>query len=692
MTARAESAGRRTAIGAVLFIATLLLFSRAGTNGFVNYDDPEYVTKNDHVRAGMSLAGIRWALTSGAASNWHPLTWISHLADGSLFGLDARGHHLTSVLLHAVNAWLLFAALWRLTRAWWPSAMGAALFAWHPLRVESVAWIAERKDVLSGFFFFLTLWAYAIYVERRRAGGRMAARYYWSAVGACALGLMAKPMLVTTPCVLLLLDFWPLRRIRGLPPESAPPSSLKQEPGGGTAQRMAIGTLFLEKLPFFALAVGSSVVTYLVQKEGGSVSVALGFGARLANAVVALARYVGKIFWPIDLAVLYPHPGSWSAAAVAGSILLVAVLTAFAWVQRTKRPWAAVGWLWFVGTLVPVLGLVQVGLQSMADRYTYIPGVGLQLAVVWAGFEVVRGTRMTRAAGIAAVVLGGALMSLTWRQLGVWKDSYTLFDHAIAVTEDNYLAYNNRGLFQFENGRREEGMADYRRALAINPAYPDAKNNLGHALAETGRAAEAVPFYRAALRARPDHSEIRNNLGNALSDIGAVDEAIEHYEFVLTRQPRHVNALNGLGVALAMKGRLADALARFDTVLQLEPNNVSAHSNRGNACAMLGRADEAIRHYRRALALAGDDARTYYNLANVLRGQGQLAAAADNYQRAVQLQPVNPDAHASLGFVLAQLGRRETAIQHLRTALQQRPEFPQAKAWLDTVSAASPAK
>ncbi len=689
MNAPADEGRRPLAIGVVLFVMTLLFFARACGHDFVNYDDPDYVTKNEHVTAGLTAAGVRWAWSTGAVSNWHPLTWMSHMADVSLFGLEPRGHHFISILGHALNASVLFAALWRLTRALWPSALCAALFAWHPLRVESVAWVAERKDVLSGFFGFVTLWAYAHYVEHRRAGEPVAVRYYALALGAFALGLTAKPMLVTLPCVLLLLDYWPLRRFAGaLTLSSAVRSRTRAHEH---ALRNGVAALWAEKLPFFALAAASSVVTYLVQKEGGSVSAALGGGARVANALVAIARYIGAFFWPGSLAVLYPHPGSWPVPATFAAFVLLAGITVVAWRQRVERPWIVVGWLWFVGTLVPVLGLVQVGLQAMADRYTYLPIVGLQLAVIWTLRDVVGGMRPRWAAG-AAVVVTIVLAGLTWSQLGHWRNSGRLFDHALAVTKNNYLAYNNRGLFHFEAGRVEAGIADYRRSLAINPAYPDANNNLGHALAQAGRPAEAIPYYRTALRAKPDHLEIRNNLGNALSDIGGVDEAMAHYEFVLSRQPRHVNALNGYGVALAMKGRPEEALVRFDAALKIDPTNVSAHSNRGNACAMLGRSDEAIQHYRNALALAGDDARTYYNLGNVFSGRKEWVAAAENYRRALKLQLLNPDAHAALGLALAQVGEREVALQHLRTALQQRPDFPQAKAWLEAVSAMSAAK
>ncbi len=356
----------RAAICAVLFAGTWLFFGRALGHDFVNYDDPDYVTANAQVQAGLTWETVKWALQSGEASNWHPLTWVSHALDVSLFGLNPRGHHATSVFWHAVNAVMAFLALRRLTGATAASAFFAALFAWHPLRVESVAWVSERKDVLSGFFFFAVLWVYAVYVERRREGRAAATgRAYAGLVATLALGLMAKPMLVTLPCVLLLLDFWPLRRTAWIA-GGAPP-----------VRTESTAWLVLEKVPLFLLVAASSYVTYRVQSAGGAVTEALGLGARLANATVAAVRYLGSFLWPTDLAVLYPHPGHWPARQVAAAAAVLVLLTAAAGWQLRRRPWLAVGWCWFLGTLVPVAGIVQVGLQSRADRYTYIPMLGV---------------------------------------------------------------------------------------------------------------------------------------------------------------------------------------------------------------------------------------------------------------------------------------------------------------------------
>jgi tetratricopeptide (TPR) repeat protein len=656
------------AIAAGLFLATALLFARAIGGDFVNYDDPGYVTDNARVRAGLSAEGLAWALRSGEQSNWHPLTWVSHQLDATLFGLDPRGHHTTSVLLHALNAALAFLALRRLTGAMWTSALCAAWFAWHPLRVESVAWVAERKDVLSGFFFFATLWAYAGYAERRREQRPGAGRFYALTLATLALGLMAKPMLVTLPCLLLLLDFWPLRRI----------GAEKGEP---------LARLVVEKLPFFALAAVSSYVTYRVQSGGGSVTEALSLSDRLANAVVAVVRYLGQLAWPFDLAAIYPHPGQWPARQVGASAAIVAALTALALGQWRRRPWVAVGWLWFLGTLVPVIGLVQVGLQSMADRYTYLTVLGVQIAILWTvrtwADSASPGARRMALALAAVVLLGGAARA--WDQIGVWKNSFTLFDHALRVTEKNYVAHDNRGLHLFQSGKVAEAIADYRASLAINPGYFTANNNLGHALAELGRPAEALPHYRAALAQQPDHLEVRNNLANALSDLNQLPEAMEHYAFVRARAPRHANALNGSAVVLAMQGQPQEAKARLEESLRLAPDNASALNNLGNVCAMLGERDAAIRHYRRAAELKPGDGFGFFQAGALLLQQEKFAEAADNFSRALALKPANPDAHAHLGLALARLGRRDEALRALRTALQQKPDHAQARAWLQAI-------
>lgn len=678
--AKVVSATKVRLIACALFLGTLLLFARAIGHDFVNYDDPDYVTANAHVKAGLNGETIRWAMTSGEASNWHPLTWMSHALDVTIFGLNPHGHHATSVVWHALNGLLAFLAVRRLTGALWTSAFFAALFAWHPLRVESVAWVSERKDVLSGFFWFAVLWLYAIYVERRRAGGGGSGtwRIYAITLVAFALGLMAKPMLVTLPCVLLLLDFWPLGRTKWWTVPVVPAERNTE----------TVAWLVAEKAPFFLLVVISSVVTYLVQRSGGSVSSVLTLDARLANAVVAVVRYLGKFLMPVDLAVLYPHPGHWAAGKVAAALVVTVMLTAGAVWQWRRRPWISVGWFWFLGTLVPVIGLVQVGLQSMADRYTYLPMLGVQLVMLWTVRERAMSPGTRKAWAWAGVVVLVFCAVATTRQIGAWGNSLTLFDRAVAVTTGNYVAHDNRGLYLFKAGRVDEAMQDYREALAINPGYLNANNNLGHALSELGRPAEAVPLYRVALKAQLNHIEVRNNLANALSDLGQLAEATEHYDFVLARQPQHANALNGSAVVLAMQNRPAEAKARLEQALRVAPDNASAHANLGNVCSMLGLKEEALGRYRRAIDLNPKDAHTRYIVAALLNEQGKFSEAVEMLQRSLVLRPNHPDALAQLGLALVRVGRSDEGLRAWRAALQVQPSHAQAAAWLKAATEA----
>jgi tetratricopeptide (TPR) repeat protein len=545
---------RRTiAVSAALFLGTLLVFSRAIGNDFVNYDDPIYVTENPPVQAGLTLQGIRWALTTGAAANWHPLTWISHMADWSVFEDDPRGHHAVSVVWHSLNTILVFLLFRRLTNAFWLSAFSAALFAWHPLRVESVAWIAERKDVLSGFFGLFALWSYVVYAQQRGA------KWYWLSLGTFVLGLLAKPMLVTLPLIMLLLDIWPLQRFHSAPR--------------------------LEKLPFFLLAAGSCAITLVVQHAGGSISGVLPLPARIASAFVAVVDYVEKFIWPNDLAVLYPHPGFWPATTVVTSIMLFVLVTAAALSQFRVRPWLSIGWFWFLILLLPVLGFVQIGLHYMADRYTYLPILGLQLALLP---FFTKSSRPILA--LAAVAVLSACVFRTWSQLGVWKNSFNLFDHALSVTHDNYLAYNNRGLFFDRAGRLDKALADYEQSLALNPHYAEANNNLGQALTEHGRPRDGLAMFRAALEANPNLLAAHNNLGNALADDGKAAEALPHYDFVLAREPWNVSALSNSGIALSMMGRYPEAIGRLQKAVQLAPDNLNAQRNLAKARAMMEQA------------------------------------------------------------------------------------------------------
>jgi tetratricopeptide (TPR) repeat protein len=638
------------------------------------------------------------------------------MLDLQLFGDKPGAQHLVSVGFHIANALLLFLLLRRITGALWRSFMVAALFALHPLHVESVAWVSERKDVLSVFFFLLTLGAYVRYAEARMPQPETATTHhatrtivhssrftfhvspsapsfwYLLALLCFALGLMSKPMLVTVPFVLLLLDYWPLGRMQN------GECRVKNAEASDTlcASRFTfhvsrnVFPLLLEKAPFFVLVATSSVVTFIVQRKGGAVSTVLSLGARVANALVAYVRYLSKMFWPSDLSILYPHPGHWPTWHVAGAaVLLLAICVVVALLAR-RQPFLAVGWLWFCGTLVPVSGLVQVGIQSMADRYTYLPLIGVFIMLVWGIVEWLPNRPWrTELLAVASFLVLAACTLLTVRQIHFWRDSEALFGHAVKVTRDNYLAYNNLGFYLNSLGRKTEAMENYRQALKINPAYEDALNNLGYALAEQKKYLEAIPLYEAALRVRPNHVEVHNNLGNALSEIGKIDEAVKHYLIVLQQQPDHADANNNLGIALAMQGKLDEAVPHFLIAIRSNPKYASAHSNLGNAFAVQHKLDDAIKEYREALRLKPEDAQAHNNLGNALTEQGRVEEAIGQYREALRLNADNPEAHFNLGIALLRQNKLDEALIHFTEALRLKPNYPEARKQLDSLTGRS---
>ena len=556
-----------------LLMATIAVFWQVRGHDFVSYDDNLYVTQNPHVQSGLTADSVIWAFTSGQASNWHPLTWLSHMLDYELYGLDPKGHHLTNLLLHAANTALLFLVLSWMTDALWEPAAVAALFALHPLHIESVAWVAERKDVLSTFFWIITMFAYVRYV---RSPGY---RSYLLLVLVFALGLMAKPMLVTLPFVLLLLDYWPLRRLSiGV---SSSNNNLKRP-----------WRLIREKIPLLTLAAGSCLVTLLVQRAGPALQSLEQFSLqdRLANALVSYVKYMAKMIWPGRLAVYYPHPlDHLPAWQIAGAILLLASMTLLVVRKARSHPYLIVGWLWFLGTLVPVIGIVQVGGQAMADRYTYVPLIGLFISMAWGISSVVtRWPRLKTAVSILTVCVISLLTISTWFELHHWKNSIALFEHALKVTSNNQLAHNNLGLALSKEGRIEEAIEHFSKALLITPQYV--------------------------------HAHI--NLGNAFKDQGNLKKAEEHYRQALSFVPDDATAKNNLGIVIAMQGRTDEAVALFTEVLRADPDNALAHNNMGIVLAKLGEFDKAIQHFSEALRINPDSASARRNLQQVLTRHG----------------------------------------------------------------------
>ncbi|MDB6110057.1 MAG: Tetratricopeptide 2 repeat protein, partial [Pedosphaera sp.] len=522
-------------IGALLALITCFAYWPVVHFPFVNYDDYDYVFQNAHVNHGLSWNNARWALTSTDACNWHPLTWISHMVDCQFYALKAGGHHVTSLLLHVANSLLLLGVLFRMTGKRWASAFVAALFAWHPLHVESVAWVAERKDVLSTCFWLLTMAAYLHYVAKRSVSR------YLLVVVLFALGLMSKPMVVTLPFTLLLLDYWPLRRIAdcGLRlPETASSTPIATKP-------LPLGQLVLEKVPLLLLSAASSVITYLVQQQAGAIIVSsdLPLGLRVANALVSYCLYLGKAFWPTPLAAPYPHPGEWPMGTVVGAVLFLLIFTAAALAQRRSRPYLIVGWLWFLGVLVPAIGFVQVGGQGMADRYAYIPLIGVLIMVAWGVPDLLgQWPRREWAFGLgSAAALAGCLL-LTRTQVQYWSDSEVLFRHALAVTKDNPLAHTCLGTALSEKNKTDEAIAEYEKALKLEPALGDAQHHLGVALTKQGRTKEAIGHLELALKAWPTLAAGHYDLGIALGLEGRTEEAIAAYEKTLQLRPEYPHA------------------------------------------------------------------------------------------------------------------------------------------------------
>ncbi len=575
-----------------LFVAIFAAYYQVREFRYVEYDDPDY-SLNPHVSAGLTPGAARWALTSGEESNWFPVTRISHLIDAGLFGSESGGPHLVNMLLHSLAALMLFAFLRRATESRWCSALVALLFGIHPLHVESVAWVAERKDVLSAFFWFLTLWTYLRYVERPDW------RRYLPVLFVFSLGLMSKPMIVTLPFVLLLLDIWPLRRL-------------------------PLRNVLWEKVPLLALSALVAATAYVTQKASGSVDmIHVPAGVRVENALVSYVVYIAKMFWPSNLAVLYPYPSGiplWQAVCAG---LAIAAITALAMMRFRKSPYLSVGWFWYLGTLVPVIGLVQIGLQSHADRYTYIPLTGLFMMVAFAAGDVVGRWPSFKPAVVFVLATGCALaLVATELQLRYWKDSEALYSRAIAVTSGNYTMHYGLGtILSSDPHRIPEAIAAYRSAVAGKPEYWQALDNLATLLMNSGRVPEAVEQYQAALRIKPDSAELHNNLGTAFTKLpNRRFEAIAQYEDAIRIKPDFVEAYTGLGDTLsAIPGRLPDAIAQYEAAVRIRPDSAELHNNLG---AMLARepdrTDEAIGQYQTALRLKPSFIGAHYNLGLIL--------------------------------------------------------------------------
>jgi tetratricopeptide (TPR) repeat protein len=596
MQAEGVRAAPRLVVVVGLVAAVLTAFWPALHNGFVNYDDIHYLTENPQVRQGFSAETLWWALTTGRPNYWHPLTLLSHMVDWQLYGPAPMGHHATNLGLHVVNTVLLFLLLERTTGAMWRSALAAALFGLHPLRVESVAWAAERKDVLSTCLWLLTLHAHVRYAARPGTW-----RFSLVALG-LVLGLAAKPMVVTLPFTLLLLDYWPLRRF------GVPGSSVR-------------GPL-LEKALMLPIVAAACVATVAAQPNLRPLA-EYPLALRLENAVVAYVAYLGKTLWPRDLAVLYPYPRSLPPLEVAACAALLLVLTAAAWLGRRSRPALLVGWLWYLVTLVPVIGLLQVGEQAMADRFTYVPLIGVFVALAWL-VPAAAPSLLLVPVGAAVLLLLGAQTRI---QVGYWRDAATLFAHALAVDERNPVAHMNYGFELLRGGDVDGAIGHFERALALRPYYLNARVELGNALMKRGRVAEALGHYGIALEIDPASVQALTNFGQALAQQGRVDEAIAYHERALRLDPTYSVAHNNLGTALAAKGRTTEAREHFEQAVQSDATNADALNNLGSMLLREGHPDEGLAAIERAIRLRPDFGTAHMNRAIALFLVGRLEEA-----------------------------------------------------------------
>jgi len=612
-----------------LIAVTLIAYEPLRHNDFVYFDDHRYVTENPNVLGGITRDSVVWAFTESHAANWHPLTSISHILDCELFGLNALGHHLVNLLLHILTTVLLFYFLSSTTGARWRSAFVAALFALHPIHVESVAWVSERKDVLSGLFWMLTLIAYGYYAKRPGI-------YRYLLVLLClCLGLMAKPMVVTLPFVLLLMDYWPLNRVG----KTGTGESLQAgQAATGRYRTASWGRLIAEKLPLLVPIVVLSIVTFAVQSSVGAVIglEELSLPWRIFNGLNSYLQYLIKMAYPIGLVVLYPQP---EKQHIDAGLLLVAIVAAVMLVWARNRRWLTVGLCWYFGTLVPVIGFVQVGLQAMADRYTYLPSVGIFVVIAWAGAEVVDKLRVHKAAVATAIsVVLIVLTGLTRMQVGYWRNTPALFERAATATKNNFAMHNLYGFALLDNGHTEDAILQFRRALEINPEYINAKRHLGDALLKLGNVEEAVRWYSKALEQKRDWVELHNDLGLVYVAMGKDELAAEHFRAALHYRMNYVNAMNNLAIVLQKQGRPDEALEQLHQSLEIDANQAHTAAGIGTILMQQGKAEQAVTYFERAVALSPSNYLLLEQLAAAYQSTGKTQQAEQARKRAAQLK------------------------------------------------------
>jgi len=652
----------------VLVAATIIAFEPVRHNGFVAYDDDDYITDNSHVKGGLSREAVYWAFTTTHAGNWHPLTWLSHILDYELFGLDPFWHHLSGLLLHITNTLLLFWVLKEMTGCLWPSVFVAGAFALHPIHVESVVWAAERKDMLSSFFWMLTIAFYIRYTRKPNIGR------YLLVVFALALGLMAKPMLVTLPFVLLLLDYWPLGRFNEQQKDTRGATRLSKL-GDTCWLKVTAWHLLVEKIPLFILVVASSVVTFIIQKSAGAMTMGkqLPLSLRIGNAVVSYICYIGKLFYPRPLAVLYPYHELSIWQSITCFVIVVVASAAIIYIGRRHR-YLITGWLWYLGTLVPVIGMVQVGVQSMADRYTYLPSIGIFIMVAWGASELFSRHRYQKTClSIAAAAALAALLIVTRSQVRYWQSSLALFEHAVKVTKNNFVMYDKIGNELLEQKKIDEAIIYFDKALLINPKYYKALNNKGRAYLDMGKNEQAATIFNEVISLKKDWPDVYNYLGLSYTYKGELDRAVQYYEQALRLKPDYVKALNNLGAVLSDQGKIDQAIEKWQKALQFEPDYPNSNYSLGLAMAKKGQYEQSARYFERTLRVKPDWSDAHYNLAAVYYRLGKPELSLKHCAEAVRLKPDYLLARLSLAHTLFEMGKIEAAIGQYQKILQFEP-------------------
>jgi tetratricopeptide (TPR) repeat protein len=640
-----------------LVAAAAIVYGQMLKHDFVYYDDNIYVTDNDPVMAGMTAASMKWAFTTFEAEFWHPLTWLSLMLDTQLFGVNPSGYLFTNLLLHIFSTLLLFFILSRTTRSVWQSGMVAALFALHPLHVESVAWIAERKDVLSTFFWMLTMLFYVYYVERPRLISYLAVLLF------LALGLMAKTMLVTLPFVLILFDYWPLGRIQYS-------SSLK-------SFSLSALVLIREKIPLIVLACIAGIGTVVAQQSGGSIRSleAIPIFSRVSNALVSYIGYLIKMLWPFKLACFYPFPDAIPWWQVAGSIFFLILISWWAIRCARQNPYFIVGWLWYLGTLVPVIGFLKIGSFAMADRYTYVSLIGISIILIWGVPELL--ARIQYRKLLIPALAGGVLavcLLATWIQVQTWQNGFTLFTHALKVTSDNYWAHNALGVAYKNQKRFDAAIEHFFAALRLKPNYLPIYINLGSAYFLQNQTAEAIRYFSEAARRSPNLEEARESLGILFDKTGEPDKALAQFEATLRINPENAIAHRFMGNALSSRGRWVEAGHHLSEALRIQPDNANVHYNLGLVFENQGKLTDAIEQYSAALKINPNYADAHFNLANVLAGQRKFDAALSHYQKTLAIQPDRIQALNNLAFVYAGKNEYEKAISTLLQLAELQPD------------------